>query len=150
MHSPERILNDLIATCRDSAEGFGKAAKGAHSDELRQQLTDIERSRSDFADRLTQIVGELGFTAETTGHIGEILHRGWVDLETRIRPEADGHLIDECRRGEEGTLKHFESALERPEFPERARPVVEQQLARIRQDLSRLGNATSSAGRTSL
>jgi uncharacterized protein (TIGR02284 family) len=55
MHSSDRILNDLIATCRDSAEGFGKAAKGAHSDQLRQQLTEIERSRADFAVELTQV-----------------------------------------------------------------------------------------------
>ena len=27
-----RTLNDLIATCYDSEEGFGKAAKGVHDD----------------------------------------------------------------------------------------------------------------------
>jgi len=150
MHSSDRILNDLIATCRDSAEGFGKAAKGAHSDQLRQQLTDIERSRADFAVELTQVAKNLGFEPEMTGHAGEILHRGWVDLETRIRPESDGHLIEECRRGEEGTLKHFESALAREEFPVNARRLVEQQRDRIREDLAKLGNATCSAARTSL
>ena len=150
MHSPDRILNDLIATCRDSAEGFGKAAKGAHSDQLREQLTEIERSRDDFADQLTQLAKNLGFEAETTGHIGEILHRGWVDVETRIRPEEDGRLIDECRRGEEGTLKHFESALARKEFPTGARGLVEQQRERIREDLTKLGSATHSAERMSL
>jgi len=150
MHSSDRILNDLIATCRDSAEGFGKAAKGAHSDQLRQQLTEIERSRAEFAVELTQVAKDLGFKPEMTGHLGEILHRGWVDLETRIRPESDGHLIEECRRGEEGTLKHFESALARQEFPAGARQLVEQQRERIREDLAKLGNATYSAARTSL
>ena len=62
MHRPDRILNDLIAACRDSAEGFGKAAKGAHSDHLRDQFTEISRARSDFADQLTRLAGELGFT----------------------------------------------------------------------------------------
>ena len=150
MHSPDRILNDLIATCRDSAEGFGKAAKGAHSDQLREQLTEIERTRSDFADQLAELAKNLGFQAETTGHIGEILHSGWVDLEARIRPEADGHLIEECRRGEEGTLKHFDSALSRNEFPAGARGLVEQQRQQIREDLRKLGSATYSAARTSL
>jgi len=150
MHSPDRILNDLIATCRDSAEGFGKAAKGAHSDQLREQLTEIERSRADFADQLAELAKNLGFQAEATGHVGEILHRGWVDLETRIRPETDGHLIEECRRGEEGTLKHFESALARKEFPAGARGLVEQQRQRISEDLAKLGSATYSAARTSL
>jgi len=150
MHSSDRILNDLIATCRDSAEGFGKAAKGAHSDQLRQQLTEVERSRAEFADQLTQVAKDLGFQPEMTGHVGEILHRGWVDLETRIRPESDGHLIEECRGGEEGTLKHFESALAREEFPAGARRLVEQQRERIREDLAKLGKATYSAARTSL
>jgi|SRR5581483_2521458 len=150
MHSPDRILNDLIATCRDSAEGFGKAAKGAHSDQLREQLTAIESSRSDFADQLMQLAKNLGFQPEAAGHVGEILHRGWVDLETRIRPETDGHLIDECRRGEEDTLKHFESALTREEFPAGARGLVEQQRQRIREDLLKLESATYSAARTSL
>jgi uncharacterized protein (TIGR02284 family) len=150
MHSPDRILNDLIATCLDSAEGFGKAAKGAHSDRLREQLTDIERSRAEFADQLMQLAGNLGFEPETTGHVGEILHRGWVDLETRIRPESDAHLIEECRRGEEGAMKHFESALAREEFPVGARGLVEQQREQIRADLARLGKATHSGTGTSL
>lgn len=149
MHSPDRILNDLIATCRDSAEGFGKAAKGAHSDQLREQLTEISRSRAEFADQLTQLTKSLGFDPGTAGHVGEILHRGWVDLETRIRPETDGHLIEDCRRGEEGTLKHFDSALAREEFPG-ALGIVSQLRDRIREDLTKLQRATYSAARTSL
>jgi uncharacterized protein (TIGR02284 family) len=86
--SLERSLNGLSATCRDSAEGFGKTAKGAQSEQLRQQLTNIERNRSDFADRLTQMARDLDFRAETTGHFSEILHRCWIDLETRIRPRC--------------------------------------------------------------
>jgi uncharacterized protein (TIGR02284 family) len=96
-----------------------------------------------------QLSRNLGFQAETTGHIGEILHQHWVDMETRIRPEADGHLVDECCRGE-GTLKHFESALARGEFPAGARGLVEQQREQIREDLTMLGNAAFAAGRTSL
>ena len=34
-----RVLNDLIAACRDAEEGYGKTAKGVHSDELRDLLT---------------------------------------------------------------------------------------------------------------
>jgi uncharacterized protein (TIGR02284 family) len=136
MHNPEQILNDLIATCRDSEEGFGKAAKGAHSDQLRELLTEIEGARSDFADQLAKLMGQSGFKPQMTGHTGEILHRGWIDLETRIRPEQDRDLIDECRTGEMDTLKHYESALARPEFPEQARGLVEGQLRQIRDDIA--------------
>jgi len=47
-----RTLKDLIATCRDSEEGFGKAAKGVHDDNLRTRFVAIEKQRSDFADEL--------------------------------------------------------------------------------------------------
>ena len=43
MDDAVRILNDLIATCRDSEEGFGKAAKGTHSERLRNRLTGIAK-----------------------------------------------------------------------------------------------------------
>jgi len=54
-----RTLNDLIATCRDSEEGFGKAAKGVHDDNLRTRFVAIEKQRSDFADELAGHVRKL-------------------------------------------------------------------------------------------
>ena len=117
---------------------------------MRDRLTEISGRRSQFADELRNLVSDSRAAVSTDAHYGGILHRGWVDLETRIRPESDGHLIEECRRGEEGTLKHFESALAREEFPAGARQLVEQQRERIRGDLARLGKATYSAAGTSL
>jgi uncharacterized protein (TIGR02284 family) len=44
-----KALNDVIATCHDSEEGYAKAAKGVHNDELRDRLTEISGRRSQFA-----------------------------------------------------------------------------------------------------
>jgi len=65
-------LNDLISSCRDSWEGFGKAAKGVHSDRLRDRFMDIAGQRSDFADELAGQVRELGGEPAESGHLSGI------------------------------------------------------------------------------
>lgn len=132
-----KVLNDLIATSHDSEEGFGKAAKGVHSDELREMFTEISRQRAGFAVELEQHVRRLGGQPDTTGHYGAILHRGWGDLEARIRPKDDPEFLAEVRRGEESSLKHFDHALSR-DLPADIRALAEQQANRIRETIERL------------
>ncbi|MBI3280937.1 MAG: PA2169 family four-helix-bundle protein [Acidobacteria bacterium] len=74
---PIEVLNDLISTCRDGEEGFGKAAKSAHGDDLRRQLTDFARLHRDFLEELRQEVRRLGGEPAERGHGGGILHPGW-------------------------------------------------------------------------
>ena len=123
-------LNDLIATCRDAESGFGKAAKGVHSDELRDMFTNFSRERSDFAEELIQAVRDLGETAETGGHFGGVLHRGWIGLEQRIRPKEDESFVSESLRADETTVQHYDHALGR-NLPEQARAIVQRQRMRV-------------------
>src|SRR4051812_28745798 len=121
-----RTLNDLIASCHDSEEGFGKAAKGAHSDNLRNRFIGIARQRSDFADELSGRVRELGAEPARQAHESGVLHEGWRQLEENIRPKDDMSFVVECIRGEENTLRHYEQALTR-DLPPAIRPVLERQ-----------------------
>jgi uncharacterized protein (TIGR02284 family) len=125
-----KVVNDLIATCRDSEEGFGKAAKGAQSDGLREKLTAISRKHADFADELARLVGQMGAQPAATPHWGGILHAGWVDLETRIRPKDDKTFVAECERGEQATVDHYRGALSR-ELPAEVRQVIERQFREV-------------------
>jgi hypothetical protein len=71
VHSPDRTLNDPIATCRDSAEAVRQGGKGAHSEQLREQLTEIQRSRSDFLDQVTETGEKPGLSERScTGAAG--------------------------------------------------------------------------------
>ncbi len=132
-----KTLNDLTATCRDSEEGFGKAAKGVHSENLRNRFTGIELERSQFADELIALVRKLGGEPAESGHRSGILHRGWRELETSIRPKSDAEFLTECEEGEENTLRHYEHALTR-ELPAQVRPVVERQRLAVQQALLEL------------
>jgi uncharacterized protein (TIGR02284 family) len=127
-------LNDLISSCRDSEEGFGKAAKGCHSDNLRNRFIGIARQRADFADELAGQVRELGGEPAESGHLSGIQHEGWRQLEESIRPKDDMSFIVECVRGEENTLRHYEQALTR-DLPPAARSMIERQRLAVQEAL---------------
>jgi uncharacterized protein (TIGR02284 family) len=128
-------LNDLISTCRDSEEGFGKAAKGVHSDNLRDRFVAIERQRADFADELAEHVRTLGAQPAESGHLSGIQHSGWRELEEGIRPKDDATFVFECIEGEENTLRHYEHALTREDLPAATRPVIEGQRLMVQEAL---------------
>lgn len=133
-------LNDLIATCRDSQEGFAKAAKGVHSDNLRNRFIGIARQRADFADELVEHVRKAGGRPAASGHLSGIQHRGWRELEESIRPKDDASFVVECVEGEENTLRHYEHALTRDDLPVATRPVVERQRLAVQEALLELRN----------
>jgi uncharacterized protein (TIGR02284 family) len=141
-----KVLNDLISTCRDSQEGFGKAAKGVHSDVLRERFGEIARKRADFADEIAREVRRLGGEPAAMPHGGGILHRGWVDLETRIRPKEDENFLRECARGEESAIPHYRHALGQ-ELPGETRDLIERQMRDVEATVAELsGERTRRAG----
>jgi uncharacterized protein (TIGR02284 family) len=127
-------LNDLISSCRDSEEGFGKAAKGAHGDHLRDRFIGIARQHADFADELAAQVRELGGQPAESAHVSGIQHEGWRQLEENIRPKDDMSFIVECEKGEENTLRHYEWALTK-DLPPVTRAIVERQRLGVQEAL---------------
>lgn len=133
------VLNDLISTCRDSEEGFGKAAKGCHDTNLRFRFTGIAGQRADFAGELAGHVRRLGGHPAESGHLSGIQEGGWRELETGIRPKDDAEFLAECKRGEENTLAHYEEALTH-EIAAAVRAVVERQRLAVQEALLELRN----------
>lgn len=138
---PVKLLNDLIATCYDAEEGYAKAAKGVHDHELSGRLAALSGERGKFARRLSAVVLQLGGEPASDAHYGGILRRGWVDLETRIRPKDVGEILEDCRRGDQGTLKHYQHALDQ-ELPQEARVVVERQRKQIESEIKSLTSSS--------
>lgn len=139
-----RILNDLVSACNNSWEGFGKAAKGVHNDDLRNWFTDISAQRLHFSNILADEITRLGGQPAQAGSAGGILHAGWVDLEARIRPKDDASFRENCADGEESTIKHYEKALETG-MPAELRTIIERQLHAIRSTVDQLRSASPAA-----
>jgi uncharacterized protein (TIGR02284 family) len=133
------VLNDLISTCRDSQEGYSKAAKGVHSDDLRRVLMNIFEERGRFVEELQALVrsGSDGHVADRP-HGGGPMHRGWSELEARIRPKGDPEILVNCLDGDATTLDHYDHAVASGLLTDDARQVAERQLQRVRASLEEL------------
>ncbi|MFL6450689.1 MAG: PA2169 family four-helix-bundle protein [Bryobacteraceae bacterium] len=139
-----KALHDLIATSNDAAEGFAKAAKGVHDTELSDWLAAASNQRESFSADLTKELKNMGEEPRLDLHVGGILHKGWVDLEQRLRSTAphlhskdDKEIIRECIAGESGSLTHFDHALTQ-NLNEDTRLLVIQQRTTVDDDLTYL------------
>jgi len=137
-HTNADVLNDLISICRDSQEGFSKAAKGVHSDALRRLFMDIFDERGRFVHDLQEHVRRIGKPAADRPHGSAPLRKGWVELETNIRLKDDMTFLSNCLEGEQQTLNHYEHALGSETLDGAARGVVEQQTRRVRSTLEEI------------
>lgn len=134
-----RILDDLIATCHDSKEGFAKAAKGVRDNNLRTRFVGIARQRADFADELAAHVIQLQGRPVESGHQKGIQHSGWRELDESIRPKDDSTFLANCEAGEENTFRHYEHAVTQ-DLPAPVRPIVERQKLAVQTALLELQN----------
>jgi uncharacterized protein (TIGR02284 family) len=128
-----KALHDLVATCNDAVEGFAKAAKGVHDRELSNWLAQASADRERFVDELNHGIREMGGKAADDLHEGGILHKGWVDLEQRLRStephlhsKNDKEIIKECIAGDSGSLGHYDHALEQELSPDLRSTILEQ------------------------
>ncbi len=143
-HKTLKALHDLVATCNDAAEGFAKAAKGVHSSELSDWLAQASADRDRFAEELDHAIRHMGEPSGLDLHEGGILHKGWVDLEQRLRSTAphlhskdNAEIIRECIGGDSGTLAHYDHALAQ-ELPADLRSIVIEQRTSVQDNLTYL------------
>jgi uncharacterized protein (TIGR02284 family) len=129
------VLNDLIAICRDSEEGFGNAAKGTRTKALRDRFAGIAHQRADFAGELTGHVLRLGGQPAESGH--GIQERGWRELTESARSKDDATFLSEREEGEDNTLRHYEQALTH-DLPPAERAMVERQRLAVQEALLEL------------
>ena len=128
-----KALHDLIVTCNDAAEGYAKAAKGVHGPDLSDWLAQASADREHFAADLNVAIGRLGDQPGLDLHEGGILHKGWVDLDQRLRStepgldsKDDSEIIRECIAGDSGSLNHYDHALAQDLDPELRELIIEQ------------------------
>ncbi|MGN2254057.1 PA2169 family four-helix-bundle protein [Frateuria sp. GZRe12] len=105
-----RVLNDLIETTIDSAEGYAEAARETQSPRFSVTFRERASERRLVATRLQQKVEELGGTPEDDGSVLASAHRMFTNLRKSLHDETA--VIDEVERGEDHIRHKFEDALE--------------------------------------
>jgi uncharacterized protein (TIGR02284 family) len=106
-----KVLNDLIATTLDSADGYAEAAKDAKSSQLANLFRDRAGEREQVLGSLQQRVAFLGGKPEDSGTILASAHRVFTNLRNSLT-DSDTAVIGEVERGEDHIKHKFEDALD--------------------------------------
>ncbi len=120
------VLNNLIETSKDGEKGFRECANDVENAELKGLFSQRAAECAAAASELQQLVRSLGGDPETSTSTTGDLHRGWVNLKSALTGHSETAILNECERGEDVALKHYNEALEK-ELPSNVRSIVEKQ-----------------------
>jgi uncharacterized protein (TIGR02284 family) len=105
------VLNSLITTTIDSANGFERSAEDADVARFAQMFREFAQERRQVVGRLQEHVRQLGGTPNDDGSLKADLHRRWVDLRDAISRGGDEEIIEEVERGEDYLKSKYDAAL---------------------------------------
>jgi uncharacterized protein (TIGR02284 family) len=106
------VLNTLITTTIDSANGFERSAEDADVARFAQMFREFAQERRQIVGRLQDRVRTLGGTPNDDGSLKADLHRRWVDLRDAISGGGDKEIIEEVERGENYLKAKYDTALQ--------------------------------------
>lgn len=130
-----KVLNSLIETTLDSANGYEEAAQNANSGQLKTLFAERSRRRLDLSRQLQQEVRTFGGEPETDQSMLGKAHNKFVDIKNAIMGGHDEKaVINEVERGEDFIKGKYEAALKDEELPQNVRQVVSQAYDSIRAD----------------
>lgn len=104
------ILNDLIETVIDSADGYKSAATEADASRFSEIFLRRGTERQLLTKKLQSKVRELGGTPEDDGTVLASAHRMFLNLRRAVSSD-DKAVIDDVEAGEDHIKGKFEDAL---------------------------------------
>src|SRR5438874_13664274 len=104
-------LNDLIETCKDGEEGFLACSQSVKNPALKSFFEEKAQRCATGARQLRAKVRELGGNPADSGSMAGALHRGWINVTSRIVGMDDHAILAECERGEDYAVKAYVGAL---------------------------------------
>lgn len=129
-----RLLNSLIETTLDSANGYREAAENIDAPQYKSTFSDRASKRLDLARRLQEEVRSFGGEPQTEQSLAGKLHNKFVDLKNAVTGGSDKAVIDEVERGEDFIKEKYEHALKDDDLPAEARGLVQEAYGSIKAD----------------
>jgi uncharacterized protein (TIGR02284 family) len=105
------VLNTLITTTIDSANGFERSAEDADAPQFVDMFREFAQERRQVVGQLQERVRALGGTPNDDGSLKADIHRRWVDLRDAISGGGDKEIIEEVERGEDYIKAKYDTAL---------------------------------------
>ena len=120
-----KVLNDLIETTIDSANGYEEAAKDADNTRFAGTFASRAQERSQVTSQLQRQVRMLAAEPEDDGSVLAKAHRMFVNLRNSLS-SGDTAVVDEVERGEDHIKAKFEDALKDDQLSPPTRSVIMQ------------------------
>lgn len=120
-----KVLNDLIETTIDSANGYREAAKDADNTSFAGSFASRAQERAQVTGQLQRQVRLLGAEPEDDGSVLARAHRMFVNLRKSLG-SGDAAVVDEVERGEDHIKAKFEDALKDDTLSPPTRSVIMQ------------------------
>lgn len=118
------VLNSLIATTRDSIEGYRDAAEQANNDQYASMFRHFAEQRQRVVGELENTVRQAGGDPEDSGTFSGAAHRTWLDLRNAVTGTDDKAVIAEVERGEDHLKEKYEEAMERTDLSPQASQTI--------------------------
>lgn len=118
-----KVLNDLITTTLDSADGYDEAAKDAKNPTFKNLFSQWARERRQVVGELQNEVRALGGEPEGDGSVLASAHRAFLNVRESLS-RGDRSVVEEVERGEDYIKAKFEDALNDDDLSEDIRPAL--------------------------
>ncbi|QJB70279.1 ferritin-like domain-containing protein [Parasphingorhabdus halotolerans] len=128
-----KILNNVLETLIDSAEGYEKAAEVADRDTFKQFFTRRAISRRAMAASVRNEIVGLGGKPEADGTILASAHRVFMKLSAAVQ-DNDEAAIEAVDTGEEHLRKKMDDAMENDDLLAAGKAVLGKFLGELRAD----------------
>jgi len=126
------VLNSLITTTIDSANGFERSAEDASAGRFVQMFREFASERRQLVARLQHEVTAMGGTPNDDGSLSADLHRRWLDLRNAISG-GDKAIIEEVERGEDHIKAKYDEALADERLSQQALAVIREAYGSVRE-----------------
>jgi uncharacterized protein (TIGR02284 family) len=130
-------LNTLLQTTKDGAKGFRTCSK----DVKNGSLTPVFDSSADRCDQgaavLETEIRKLGGEPAKSGSVSGTLHRRWTDIMSSVTGMEEHVVLEECERGEDAAMRHYEAALKEA-LPTDIEAIVRRQYAGVKANHDRI------------
>lgn len=108
-------LKELQQTLADGVEGFTKAAESVQDPGLKTLFSGFAMEREEMAHELREYANA---DTEEDASVSGAIHRGWMELKSKLTSGDDHAILAECERGEDHALKVFREDLDGEVPPE--------------------------------
>jgi len=120
------VLNSLIETTLDSADGYRRSAEEATNHRFSSEFRDRANERQQVVSRLQEEVRRLGGTPEDDGSVLAAAHRAFLSIRDRLTGSDDKSVLAEVDRGESYLDEKWQAALKDDQLSAETRTAISQ------------------------